>query len=247
MSKLFFTNYIRSNHFYLALLGILFITFFVFITSLVTYKTVDKTILDLGFSFLTFFIISKAALIGSSYMKKEEQDGTLHFLLGQGISRTKFYLSHSFSSLGILFSNQVIISISLYMLYAWFVGFSISNFFCVSVFIFVTAILVYGISNLFSFFVNSYISFCLVLSLYFFSNLFKSIQNSKYFPEGVVKNLLSSFNFLLPDFFNLNIINVLGEKSFSFDGFGYVFAHGLSYALAIFFINLIIFSNREFK
>ncbi len=243
--KFFINIYLKDKVFYTSVCIIFFIFLFSILSSSVTYKTNSKTFIDFSLALSLMFIILKMIYIGCSNFFDDLESGMTSFLIGQGFTR-KHYFDSRFIGAGIILFLNVLVLYSINYLIYFYQGGSLNlNSLYLIIGTFLSGLIVYLISFLISNFLNKYLSICLAITIFIFSNMFLSVKESRYFPQGKINEGLNLFHFLIPDFNGLNLNVFINENVIGFSDVVMIFIHGICYIGFLYFLLQFIFKRRE--
>jgi len=247
IAKYTIIDYLKSKSLFAVLIISFFLFLVTFVSSQITYKTVDKVIIDIGFGLTAFFIYLSSIFWGQNLITDEIEKKTVHTILSRGIRRLNFFFGKFISLLGIILLNLSILSVFVLSLYWLFGGqFEMNIIHCLWGF-YLAALILSGLATFFSFFMNGYLASILTASVYITSSIVASTLNTTYVKRTpIVEDFLIVLKYILPDFNKLNFTDyLLSMNTVKTQDLWYIFLYGVGYVFVLNFSSYLIFNKKE--
>lgn len=218
-----------------------------FITSEMTYKTVHRVAVDIGFGLSTISAVGMSIFLGVNLISNEIENRTLYMVLSKPISRSEFYLGKFLGLSLMTLLNVLILTSQTYLLSLFFGGKIDPLFFYVGLFIYLESLIILSITVLLSMVTNKYLTIFFVLVLYTVGYALDStVQTRMVSNFPLLKSFLQVIELTLPMFYKINFKDLLIYKEFV-PGAVLLksFIYACSYILCINFLGLLIFNRRD--
>ncbi len=238
-------EFLKGKSFYATLFIGAIVFLLTFVSAQLTYKTVAKTIIDIGQTVVYMFLIFTSLFISAGSIKNEIENGTLPLVLSQGVSRLEFFIGKVFGQAAIMAMIFIFLSSLVVGLYYFFGGIFDVNIIYSLTTLFVSVLIISSMSLLFSFFINEYLNYFLCFSIFVFTSLFEGISSSRFFIKGVGAKVLEYINLALPNFYKLNLSNHVGEDPLESMLFIKILIYGIIYFLVVSTLTFSVFKSRD--
>ncbi|MCB9094609.1 MAG: ABC transporter permease [Halobacteriovoraceae bacterium] len=229
----------------LSLCGILFFT--TYVASELTYSTVNRIILDIGFGLVVLSSMSMAIFLGVNLISNELESKTLYMVLSRPVSRFEFFTGKITGLALIMILSIVILSLQTIVLYLFNGGQFVPLLGYVVFFSIIEALIVMVMTILFSLFTNRYLTIFYAVILYIVGHSLDGALQTKLAEKiPVLKSLINIIGYIIPSFYKLNFKDfVLYQATLENTVVYSALMYGVSYLVAIFFICLYVFDRKE--
>ncbi len=184
-----------------------------YIASELTYGTPEKSSLDIGMGLTSLAVKIIAIFYGVNILQNEIENRSIYLVLSRPISKVQYFLGRTIGMSGILFLNVLLLG-SLSMTLYFILGGELDVLMVWSlIFTFIESLLLLLIVLICSLFSSKVLSILLGISSYVCGYTSVALLESNHFAaKGLISNLLSLMQYLLPNFTRLNLKDYLIYK-----------------------------------
>ena len=208
-----------------------------------------KIVMDIGLGCISIFGLILAIFIGANLVYKEVEKGTIQTIIVKPIYRYEYIIGKFFGLLLVIFLNLILMTVGFYLILKTMTD--TLNFMLLQgiVLIFIELVIVSCIAAMFSTFSSPLLSVVLTSCCFAMGHLSEDfLFATEKIEQPALRFFCNVIYNILPHFSDFNIKNELIHGiSVSKDYVLSASAYGLSYSLAIVFISVMIFNNRNFK
>lgn len=244
-----FQEFIKSHVLMSVVSLAVFISFFTVIISKLTYKTIERVVLDVGLGVANIGSIAMAIFLGVSLISNEVENRTLYMVISKGIKRSEFFIGKFLGLAVLLFLSTVLLGGQTLILNLLNGGEFNMLFIWVCFFIFIESLIVLLITIFFSMITNKYLSMFYSLVLYLIGHsLDSSLQSKMAKVSKSLQSFLIKLDYVLPMFYKMNFKDfLLYQPTLDADVLFKSISYGFFYTLALLFLNTLVFNNRDFN
>lgn len=218
-----------------------------YVASELTYGTPEKSSLDIGMGLTSLAVKVIAIFYGVNILQNEIENRSIYLVLSRPISKVQYFLGRTIGMSGILLINVLLLGALAMMLYFTLGGTLDPLMIWSLVFIFIESLILLLIVLICSLFCSKVLAILLGISSYVCGYASVTLLESNQFAsKGIISNLLSLVQYVLPNFSRFNLKDYLIYKqSIPSDDLLATFLHALLFILIYVFIGCFLMNRKS--
>ena len=212
-----------------------------------TYGEPARVALDFGLGALSLSTVGIALFMGAGILSDEIESRTVYLVISRPVPRYAFLLGKVLGLFFVLSLNVIILSLITLSLY-FFIGGEYSSLISWAIlFIGLEATLMLLIVSFFSLITSKVLSVILSILVYIIGHAIDGTKLLTFVEKRpVVQYILDAYHFVLPGFYRLNLKDfVLYNQNLELSYLLSSFMYGVVYCLALIFVSIMIFNNKN--